>query len=109
VIDHAAALSVALELAPVPPSQVVSGTPLVGVAVLGTFGAGEYGVWELSPGAMSDVETDEVFVVLSGAATVEFLDEGITIELAPGSVGRLRDGARTIWTVTQTLRKIWVA
>ena len=109
MIDHAAANEVALTLEPVSPSSVVAGTPLVGIAVLGTFGTGEYGVWEMSPGAMSDVETDEVFVVLSGAATVQFLDDGTTVELAPGSVGRLHEGVRTIWTVTSTLRKIWVA
>ena len=56
----------------------------------------------MTPGAMRDVEADEVFVVLAGAATVEFEDPALAaIELRPGSVVRLDrrhahglDGAR---------------
>ena len=68
------------------------------------------GVWEMSAGAMRDVEADEVFVVLAGAATVEFSDPALPpIELRPGSVVRLEAGMRTIWTVRETLRKVYVA
>ena len=91
-----------------PPAQVVSGSPTVGTAVLHDFAGSEVGVWELSPGEMSDVEVDEVFVVLFGAATVAF-DDGRTVTLAPGSVGRLVAGEKTVWSVTETLRKVYIA
>lgn len=52
--------------------------------------------------------------VLFGVATVKFyggtgLDGGTVIELGPGSVGRLREGQHTVWTVTETLRKVYIA
>jgi uncharacterized cupin superfamily protein len=67
------------------------------------------GVWEMTPGVMSDVESDEVFVVLSGSATVEFDDEGETLHIEAGDVVRLAAGARTVWSVTETLRKVYLA
>ena len=51
--------------------------------VLDDDGGRMIGVWEMSVGAMRDVEADEVFIVLAGAST--------------------------IWTVRQTLRKVYVA
>jgi uncharacterized cupin superfamily protein len=48
--------------------------------------------------------------VLFGAATVEF-EHPIAdpVILGPGSVMRLEAGMRTIWTVRQTLRKVYVS
>ena len=64
----------------------------------------------MTPGAMRDVEADEVFVVLAGAATVEFDRPGAAADrAAPGSVVRLEAGMRTVWTVRETLRKVYVA
>ena len=97
-----------LEYVPVPAEQVVAAEPTTGSAALGMFDGREYGVWEHTVGASSDVETDEVFVVLFGAATVEF-GGGNVVTLGPGSVGRLRDGQSTVWTVTETLRKVYFA
>lgn len=113
-IDFVLAASIELEYSPVDAAQVVAGAPVVGVAELGALGEREYGVWEHSVGASSDVEVDEVFVVLFGVATVEFddgteFDNGTVIELGPGSVGRLREGQHTVWTVTETLRKVYIA
>jgi uncharacterized cupin superfamily protein len=65
------------------------------------------GVWQHSTGVSTDVEADEVFVVLSGRATVEVAD-GPTLEVGPGDVGLLPAGARTTWTVHETLRKVYV-
>ena len=107
-VDFVAAAAIELEYSPVDASQVVAGSPVVGIAELGALGESEYGVWEHSVGASSDVEVDEMFVVLFGAATVEF-EGGKVIELGPGSVGRLREGQRTVWTVTETLRKVYIA
>ena len=108
MIDHAAALALTLEHEPVPAEQVVAGQPTTGLAELGVFDGHGYGVWEMTPGAMSDVEADEMFVVLAGAATVEFVEAGYTLELGPGFVGQLLAGTRTIWTVTESLRKIYI-
>jgi hypothetical protein len=58
---------------------------------------------------MTDTEVEELFVVIAGRGTVRLIDAGETLELAPGTVGRLAAGARTEWTVIETLRKIWVA
>jgi uncharacterized cupin superfamily protein len=49
-----------------------------------------------------------VFVVLSGCATIDFEDGGNPIEVRAGDVVHLRDGQRTRWTVTETLRKVYV-
>ncbi|WP_168626633.1 MULTISPECIES: cupin domain-containing protein [unclassified Cryobacterium] len=107
--DVTAADSIVLTYEPVPETQVVAGRPRVGSAELHELDGHSVGVWELTVGAMADVEIDEVFVVLFGAATVEFVDEGRSITLGPGSVGRLSAGQRTIWTVTETLRKVYFA
>lgn len=91
---------------PVPAEQVVAGTPSTGYAEL----TDTIGVWEMSPGAMRDVEADEVFVVLSGSATVSFENPRLPpISLARGSVMRLAAGMRTVWTVHETLRKVYLA
>lgn len=93
---------------PVPAGQVLDGTPTTAVHELGTVGGAELGVWELTAGTSRDVETDEVFVVLAGRA--EVLVEGVDapMVLVPGTVGRLSAGMRTVWTVTETLRKVYV-
>lgn len=91
---------------PVPADQVVAGTPTTGIRELDE----RAGVWEMSPGAMRDVEVDEVFVVLAGAATVAFIEPALpSIELRPGVVVRLEAGMRTEWTVRETLRKVYLA
>lgn len=64
------------------------------------------GIWEITPGTVTDVESDEMFVVLSGRATIE-VEGGATIEIGPGDVCLLADGAKTTWTVHETLRKVY--
>lgn len=97
-----------LEHEPVPADQSLRGEPHTGTAALGTFGGLEVGVWEMTPGVMRDVEAEELFVVLSGAATVDFDDDSPRLTLGPGDVVRLAKGARTLWTVTETLRKVYL-
>jgi uncharacterized cupin superfamily protein len=106
--DHVAALAVVLERETVPSAQLVAGAPETGGAELGSFQGSTYGVWEMTPGAMSDVEADELFVVLAGTATVLFVDTNEMVNLMAGSTMRLHAGDRTIWTVTETLRKIYL-
>ena len=92
---------------PLDPAQVVSGHPEVRVLALHDSAALGVGVWQHSPGVSIDVETDEVFVVLRGRATIDVAG-GPTLEVGPGDVGLLPAGARTTWTVHETLRKIYV-
>ena len=96
-------------LTPVEPSTVVEGDPYAGSRALAAVAGAEVGVWEMTPGTATDVEVDEVFVVLSGSGTVSFDDDGEQVELGPGSVVRLRAGERTTWVVHETIRKIYVA
>lgn len=92
----------------VPADQSVAGDPSTGVATLTELGGLQIGVWEMTVGTMTDVEAEEVFVVLSGAATVEFADGTPALQLGAGDVCRLAAGAQTTWTVTETLRKIYL-
>ncbi|MGY1813568.1 cupin domain-containing protein [Blastococcus sp. SYSU D00820] len=96
----------ALDPLPLDPATVRAGAPEAALAEL-EDGDGAVGVWELGPGIVTDVEEDEVFVVLSGRGTVTFPD-GSTIPLGPGTVVRLRAGDRTVWQVSETLRKVYV-
>ena len=95
---------------PLDPGTVVDGAPAAGSRALAAVSGVEVGVWEMTPGTATDVEVDEVFVVLSGAATVEFEHPHASpIVLAPGSVVRVEAGMKTIWTVRETLRKVFIA
>ncbi|MBH0007831.1 cupin domain-containing protein [Salinibacterium sp. SWN1162] len=90
-------------------NEVVEGTPTAGYAVLDTLGDSEIGVWEMSVGTATDTEVDEVFVVISGRASIHFAADDRTIAVGPGDVVRLTDGMQTTWTITETLRKIYVS
>ncbi|GAB3579903.1 cupin domain-containing protein [Leifsonia lichenia] len=103
------ALALPLAHEPVPDAQRVAGSPTTGLASLGTFGDVEVGVWEMTPGTSTDVEVDELFVVLAGHATIEFTATGDVLTVEPGDVVRLTAGDATRWTVTRTLRKLWLA
>lgn len=101
------ALTVPVPLAAVPAEQIVSGSPSTGAVDLDEDMG--IGVWEMTVGAMRDTEIDEVFVVLTGEATVEFIEPALpAVELRPGSLMSLTSGMRTIWTVRETLRKIYL-
>ena len=67
----------------------------------------EIGLWEAGPGTDTDVEVDELFLVLAGAGTVTF-EDGSSIELRPGVLVRLQEGDRTTWEITERLRKIYL-
>ena len=90
------------------PASVLEGTPAVTEATLWTSEDGRIirGVWQITEGTVTDVEADELFVVVSGKATVA-VEGGPTLELAPGVLGVLARGARTTWTVHETLRKVF--
>lgn len=75
---------------------------------LGPAAATEVGLWAAGPGEDQDVEVDEVFLVLAGAGAVSF-EDGSSIALRPGVLVRLREGDRTTWTITERLRKLYLA
>lgn len=105
-VVHAA--TVAMTREPVPAGQSVSGDPATGTQALVDFDGLEVGIWEMTPGVMNDVEVEELFIVLSGSATIEFADGSPALKVGAGDVARLAAGAETTWTVTETLRKIYL-
>lgn len=104
-----AALALEPKFEPVPADQVVEGAPQTGTAELGGVGEVEVGVWELTAGAMSDTEAEEVFVVIAGTASIEFVDSGETLTVGVGDVVQLHAGERTIWRVPDRIRKVYLA
>lgn len=111
--DVVRGLTVPIELAEVPAAEVVAGSPRHGVAELGTLGGVEAGIWELRGGTVTDTEVDEMFIVLSGGALIEFLADDDTVrgsaEVAAGDVMRLVAGSRTRWVVADHIRKVYLA
>lgn len=91
---------------PVDHEQVISGRPTTGVLEMSETGL-PCGLWEHSTGTSSDVEVDEVFVVLSGRARIEIEGQD-SLSVGPGDVVHLDAGARTVWHVLEPMRKFWV-
>ena len=77
---------------------------------LAVVGGGFTGLWAALQAKQDDpardVEADELFVVVSGRATIE-IEDGPTLEVGPGDVCVLEEGARTVWTIHETLRKAY--
>ena len=96
-------------LSPVPTEDIDSGHPRHGALVLGTLDGCEAGIWELRDGAVLDTEVEEVFVVISGGATIELLDEHRSVDVRTGDVMRLTAGTRTRWTVSDHIRKVYLS
>ena len=103
---HAATVDLSRQHVPADPA--VTDGAKTGTLALADFDGLEVGIWEMTPGAMTDVEVEELFIVLSGSATIEFADGSPTLEVGAGDVVRLAAGAETLWTVTETLRKIYL-
>lgn len=74
-----------LELDPLDPGQIVSGAPEVSGRVVWESQDGRQirGVWQITPGVVTDTEADELFVVVSGRATIE-VEGGPTLHVGPG-------------------------
>ena len=88
--------------------EVTGGNPFASSRTLDTLGDTEIGIWAMTPGTVTDIESDEVFIVISGRGDVHFAD-GEVIALRPGVAVRLRAGERTEWSITETLRKVYIA
>jgi uncharacterized cupin superfamily protein len=99
-----------LELEPdaLDPATVIAGHPQTTNRVVWESEDGRTvrGVWQITPGTVTDTEANEMFVVVSGRATIA-VEGGETFEVGPGDLGVLREGERTTWTVHETLRKAY--
>jgi uncharacterized cupin superfamily protein len=107
VIRSFDARSITLDHTSMGDERNLSGDVTTAVSAQATEGDMEVGVWEHSVGTSTDVEIEEIFVVLAGRGTVT-CDEGGVIDLAPGVVGLLPAGARTTWEISEPLRKVWI-
>ncbi|MGW0993186.1 cupin domain-containing protein [Streptomyces sp. NPDC002520] len=110
-MTHSFALHIAdadLEPEPLATEQIVSGNPEVTGKVVWESADGRQirGIWQITPGVVTDTEADELFVVISGSATIE-VEGGSTLRVGPGDMAVLRAGDRTTWTVHETLRKAY--
>ena len=68
---------------PLAPEQIISGNPQVSVHELLDGEDVSVGIWQHTAGVSTDVEADEIFVVLRGRATIEVSD-GPTLEVGVG-------------------------
>ena len=101
------ALATDVSLTPLPDDQCPGPVVATGATVLARTDAYEVGVWVHEAGVSTDVETDEVFVVIAGRGRVT-LENGTVLELQPGTVGVLYAGSRTTWEIDEPLRKVWI-
>lgn len=90
-------------------SQIESGSPETGILELADFAGVSMGIWEHTQGVSTDTEVDEVFIVISGGATIEFInDETPALSVEPGDIVRLAAGVQTRWSVPDHIRKVYL-
>jgi uncharacterized protein len=99
---------VELEPDPLDPDSIVDGAPEAFNRVVWDSDDGRVvrGVWQMTPGTVTDTEANEMFVVISGRATIT-PEGGEPFDVGPGDMGVLKEGARTTWVVHETLRKAY--
>ncbi|GAA3393564.1 cupin domain-containing protein [Cryptosporangium minutisporangium] len=107
-MNPVAVASLQLEPSPLDPGQIVAGAPVVSQRELwrSPDGGTATGVWQITPGEVTDTEADEVFTVIHGRATIH-VDGGPTYDVGPGDVAVLHAGDHTRWVVHETLRKVY--
>ena len=86
--------------------RVLAGNPATSSMPLPSDGKVGYGLWQIAPGQAVEVAPKGMFVVLYGRATIA-VDDGQTFDVGPGDVCIWDGGERTIWTVHETLRKVY--
>jgi uncharacterized cupin superfamily protein len=105
----ASAANAQLSRAAIPADLIESGSPETGILELPNFAGMSIGVWEHTEGVSTDTEVDEVFIVISGGATIEFIDADTSpLEVGPGDIVRLAAGTKTRWIVRDHLRKVYL-
>ena len=104
-----AAASVHLTRESLSADHIESGSPETGILELGDFAGVSMGIWEHTQGVSTDTEVDEVFIVISGGATIEFVnDDTPTFTVEAGDVVRLAAGVKTRWSVPDHIRKVYL-
>ena len=88
------------------PGRVLAGNPVTSSLMLSSDDQVRHGIWQITPGTAVAVAPAGMFVVLSGRATIA-VDGGPTFDIGPGDVCIWDGGERTIWTVHETLRKVY--
>ena len=105
----ASATRVELSREHVEASQVESGSPETGILELADFAGISMGIWEHTQGVSTDTEVDEVFIVISGGATIEFINNDTpALSVEPGDIVRLAAGVQTRWSVPDHIRKVYL-
>ncbi|MCX6494568.1 MAG: cupin domain-containing protein [Actinobacteria bacterium] len=98
-----------LEQISLSPDQIESGSPETRILELADFAGVSMGIWEHTEGVSTDTEADEVFIVISGGATIEFTDDDTPpLEVTAGDIVRLSAGAKTRWIVRDHIRKVYL-
>ena len=89
-------------------TSAIKGEPLESTSELWVHNGLNVGVWEATPGSFpaSRDGYDEVFVCLSGSATMTGND-GVRYDLSPGSVLFTPSGFTGRWDVSETFRKVY--
>lgn len=88
------------------PDQVILGQPQVSSLVLYRGEGGEAGLWQITPGVVTDVEAEESFLVIEGRAIIEYAD-GRAFTVGPGDTHHFEGGEEATWKVEKTLLKAW--
>jgi uncharacterized cupin superfamily protein len=105
----ASATDAQLDRAAVPADQIESGSPETGILELADFAGMSMGIWEHTQGVSTDTEVEEVFIVISGGATIEFIDDDIApLNVEAGDIVRLSAGVKTRWIVRHHIRKVYL-
>lgn len=90
--------------------STVEGHPAIstGVYPLDEVAGGSMGVWEGKPGVFVGApHADEVFVVLSGSATIT-AGEDAPVSAAQGDIVRLAKDVEVRWDIAETLRIFYI-
>ena len=89
------------------PEQIVSGSPEVTELTLFESEDGETsGLWQITPGVVTDTEVEESFMVIPGKGRITF-EDGNQLELRPGVTHHFEGGENTTWTIEETLLKTY--
>ncbi|MFB7248892.1 hypothetical protein CW362_30140 [Streptomyces populi] len=91
------------------PGEVLAGDPVMSTAVLWASPDRKVvrGVWNCEPGRFTwEFPRNETLVVVRGSARVQ-VEGGPELTLSPGDMAAFRAGDRTVWEVTESLRKVF--
>jgi uncharacterized cupin superfamily protein len=90
-------------------ATATAGDPQESVRELYADGTVQIGLWECTPGQFGTAKdgVSETSHILAGAATLRG-DDGAVAEVRAGDVVTTPDGWRGSWTVTATMRKLYI-